>query len=150
MRQYDLPLPDDAPATEGALFDHLHRRFGWGNYDELYSEEPYWKWRQLEVSKIKRSLASRKIAIEDVFVAGEYCWTHHIHVGAVTWLYRHIYDARSWWKERQRALSAEKFELEFEAAVQLEYARPEAGWLDRLLRAQGEMRKEVYNEWLQR
>lgn len=137
------------PKTEGQLFDHLHRRFGWGDYDELYSDVPYWKWRQIEVTKIKRSLKARRIAVEDVYYATEYCWHHGIRIDAVTWLYQYIYPARSWFFARQRALAGESFDDEYEDAMRTAYEQDDQVWVDRLSRAQGQARTEALEAWKQ-
>lgn len=133
--------------TDGELYDLLQRLFGIGDFDPDLSRDPWWKCRALEVTKIKRSRTARKVELSDLALAAEYCKAHGIDVRAVTWLYKHINDARRWDNVRsQQAKSRELDELVAEA-IEIERSHPDSPWLDRLVRARGDYRREVYDQW---
>lgn len=138
------------PATEGELFDLLQTLFGIGDYDADLTAEPYWKWRGLEVAKIKRSLASRKITVKDAALAARYCKAHGIDIRAVTWLYKHLPAAIRWDNERRRQEKSHELDELIEQAIEYEASHPTPSpWLDRLVRARGPHRQEVYDLWKQ-
>ena len=135
--------------TDSDVYDVLQRHFGLGDWDADRSTTPWWKHRQLEASKIKRSRTSRNVSPDDLVLAAHYCKAHGHHIGAVTWLYKHIPAAIRWDNERSRAEL--RAELDDRIAAAVEEARDTAPeWVDRLVRARGPYREEVLAEWLQR
>lgn len=135
--------------TDGDLYDLLQRLFGLGDWNED-SDLPWWKARQFEVTKIKRSRTARRVALEDLALAAEYAKAHGEDVRAVTWLYKLITPAIRWDNERSRAASLGQLDDEIAAAVEYEVEHhPDSPWTTRLSRARGAARKDVYQQWLQ-
>lgn len=136
--------------TDGDLYDLLQKWFGIGEWDEDVSSQPWWKARALEISKIKRSRTSRNVDLEDLALAAEYCKQHHLPVANVAWLYRHIAPAIRWRNERSRAARVAQLDDLLAEAIQIESDNPDSEWLDRLVRARGDYKREVYEAWLRR
>ncbi len=131
--------------TDSDLFDLLQQLFGVGEFDEDGSLQ-WWQYRQREVSKIKRSRTSRMVTIADLACAAQYCKAHGIDIRNVTWLYQHILPALRW-QTRKDAEEANRYlDEEMERALSIEYsATDDAGWYDRLVRAQD--RAFVLSQW---
>lgn len=121
--------------TDTDLFELFQRLFGLGDWDES-SGEPYWKWKQAEVSKIKRSRQSRNVAIENLATAAYYCKQHHIKIQNFTWLYQHILPALKWQVEQDKLDAQAYLREELERALRKEYPRIEDGWFERLQSAE--------------
>ena len=68
------PLPE-LPETPGELWDFLHERFGFGDYDDIASGEYYWQSRAHEVMKLKAILKRRKVSVAEMAKAGWYVGT---------------------------------------------------------------------------
>jgi hypothetical protein len=86
----------------------------------------------------------------DLILAAEYCKAHHLPVANVAWLYRHILPAIRWRNERSRAARVAEVDDLLAVAIEIEHENEGSQWLDRLVRARGEYKKEVYGEWLLR
>lgn len=142
-------MSQTSPATEAALFDYLGKHFGLGHYDELASAEPWWKHRGGEIAKIKASRRARDVSIEQLWIAARYAQAHQITIRNFTWLYKLIPDATTWHRAQVQAQDAEMFEELYESAISFEFEQVDSTWLDRLNRAQGEVRKDVYTQWLE-
>jgi len=135
---------------DGQLFDLCVRLFGCGDYDEALTPQPYWKWRALEVTKVKRKREKAGVSAADLAVAAHYCKETGITIMNVAWLYRHLPAALAWDRDRQRRRSEEEFGLELEHAIASERALSDgSGWADRLVRASGSYRREVLEAWKQ-
>ena len=136
--------------TDGELFDLLVRDFGVGDWDEATSPQPYWKWRAIEVGKIKRVRTARKVRLDDLALAAEYCKAHGYDVRDATWLYKHVLPALRWDRERRAVASTSSFEEQMATAVGEAYAAGDMDWVGRLTRAQGATREQVLAEWRNR
>lgn len=133
--------------TDGELYDLLQKLFGLGDFDADLSTLPWWRVRALEVSKIKRSRTARRVELSDLILAAHYCKEHGHDVRAVTWLYKHIDAARRWDNVRRREAKAAELDELVAAAIEQESSHPDSPWLDRLVRARGPYRQEVYDSW---
>jgi hypothetical protein len=137
-----------AVTTDSDLYDLLQKLFGLGSWDPD-SDVPWWKARQHEVTKIKRSRTARNVALEDLALAARYAKAHGEQVKAVTWLYKLISPAIRWDNERRRAVVLAEVSDLIDEAIAIEAEQPESQWLTRLARARGPHRKVVYDAWLQ-
>jgi len=136
---------------DGELFDVLARDFGVGDWDEATSTEPYWSYRATEVAKIRRVRVARKVTVDNLLLAAEYCKAHHYDVRDATWLYRHILAARRWDRDRLADASISQLETQITTAVDEAYAAGDMDWVGRLTRAQGTSnRAEVLAAWQHR
>lgn len=133
--------------TDSDLYDLLQELFGLGDWDPD-GDVPWWKARQHEISKIKRSRTARNVALEDLALAAHYAKAHGEQIKAVTWLYKLISPAIRWDNERRRAASLAEIDDLIEYALGVEAEQPESEWLTRLARARGPHRKDVYDQWL--
>lgn len=134
--------------TDADLHDLLQELFGLGDWDELTSDVPWWKARQHEITKIKRSRTARNVDLSDLALAAKYAKVHGEQVKAVTWLYKLIAPAIRWDNERRRAASLAEVDDLIHEAIAIESDNPDATWLMRLVRARGPHRKDVYDQWL--
>lgn len=134
--------------TDGDLYDLLQELFGLGSWDPD-SDVPWWKARQHEVTKIKRSRTARNVDLEDLALAARYAKAHGEQVKAITWLYKLITPAIRWDNERRRAATLAEVDDLIAVAVEIEAEKPESAWLTQLVRARGPHRKVVYDQWLQ-
>lgn len=133
--------------TDSDLYDLLQELFGLGDWDPD-SDVPWWKARQHEISKIKRSRTARKVDLEDLALAARYAKAHGEQIKAVTWLYKLISPAIRWENERRRAAALAEVDDLIAEAIAVEAEQPESEWLTRLARARGPHRKQVYDAWL--
>lgn len=131
--------------TDGQLYDLLQELFGLGSWHPDLSDDPWWKARNHEVSKIKRSRTARRVDCADLALAARYAKAHGEDVRAVTWLYKLIPAAIRWDNERRRAASLAELDDLIDAALQIE---DDSTWITRLVRARGPHRKDAYDQWL--
>lgn len=134
---------DGDAQTDGQLYDLLHRLFGLGVWHEDLSDVEWWKARQHEVTKIKRSRTARRVEIKHLALAARYAKAHGEDIRAVTWLYKLIPDAVRWDNARRRAAGVAELDELITAAMQV----ADPSWQSRLARARGDYRKELYDEW---
>lgn len=132
--------------TDGQLWDHVHRLFGIGDWHEDCGT-PFWRYRALEITKVKRRRAKLRVSCEDLAVAADYCKAHGIDIRNVAWLYRHLKDSAVWHRDRQRALAGAELDELIAVAIDIEVSNPDSPWVDRLVRARGVHRQEVYEAW---
>lgn len=131
------------PATDGELWDYVHRLFGIGDWDED-NAIPFWKYRATEVMKVKAKRNKLKASVEELTAAADYCKAMRIDIRNVAWLYQHLAGSRGWAAARQRTLMSAAFDELYDEAVEQAYGTE---WADRLVRARGEYRQEVYDQW---
>ena len=131
---------------DGELWDRVHALFGIGNWHEGLGV-PFWKYRALEIHKVKLKRVKQRVSCAELAVAADYCKTHGIDVRDVSWLYQHLGDAGAWHRERQRALATADIDELIAEAVAIEVTQPGSPWIDRLIRARGHHRIEVYASW---
>jgi len=136
-----------ALATDATVFDTLHRLFGVGDFTGGSAEWP--KWRMREISKIKAYRTKRNVDPFELVEAAHYCRRRAIWIKAHWELYEHLPAVN---RERlaaaQRARAAD-LEDAIQAAIEEEAAKGDSVWLDRLIRAAGPARQEVYDAWAQ-
>lgn len=136
-----------AAVTDATVFDVLHRLFGAGDYN---GAGEWHRWRMQEISKIKAYRAKRNVDPFELVETAQWCRRHRIWIKAHWELYEHIPAAKREEREREAEAAVSVLETDIQAAIELEIARPDGTWLDRLVRAAGPARKEVYEAWKQR
>jgi hypothetical protein len=67
----------------------------------------------------------------------------------VTWLYKLIGPALREANTRSRQQADAGLDERIATAIEIEHSAPDSRWLDRLVRARGPYRKELYQLWLQ-
>lgn len=85
------------------LYDLLAELFGIGDYDDLASDLPYYRFRMLEASKLTRMLKKRGCKLEDVVLAAEYAKTRGKTITAAWQVFQLVPEARSAWRREQLA-----------------------------------------------
>lgn len=138
---------DAAKATDATVFDALHRLFGAGDFTG--GEGEWHRWRMREISKIKAYRSKRNVDPFELVDAARYCRKRGIWIKAHWQLYEHLPAAG---RERlSQAKQDETADLEalIQDAIEQEAANPDSPWVDRLIRAAGQAREEVYREWLE-
>lgn len=133
------------PETETQLWYYVHRLFGIGDWDED-SGVPWWRYVQTEVMKVKAKRKKLGASTEALADAADYCKAHQIDIRNVAWLYRYLGPSRAWHDERRRALSAAAIDELIDGAVEQDLTMG-GEWVERLIRARGEYRQEVYEAW---
>ena len=138
------------PTTSAELYDYLQRLFGIGEWDALLAadDEPWWKARAHEIVKIEAKRKRTKATVEELADAADYCKANGIVIHNAAWLYKHIADAKRHAAERRREEKVRELEDLIDEAIACERALPSSDWLDRLVRARGPYRKQVYDSWL--
>lgn len=129
--------------NDAELYDHVHRLFGVGDWPNP-SGQPYWQYRATQVHISKATRTKRRVSCADLAVAAEYCKAHGIDIRHMSWLYHHLADAKRWDQQRQRSFAAADLDEAIATAVAIE-TNPD--WVDRLVRARGPYRQEVYDAW---
>lgn len=133
--------------TDATVFDTLHRLFGAGEFTGPDSE--WHRWRMREIAKIKAYRIKRNVDPFELVEAAHYCRRHEIWIKAHWQLYEHL-PAVS--KARVAKVHAEReadLDTRMDAAIAQEAANPDSPWLNRLIRAAGPAREEVYEAWTQ-
>lgn len=138
------------PATESQVFDALQERYGVGDWEEG-KDVPWHEWKRKELIKIKAMRLKRRVSCDELLLAIRYCGARDIDIRAHYLLYEHISAAKRWEKDRLEMRSTRGLQASIEQAIQHEMENdPEGPWLYRFLRAAGDGRQEVYDEWLAR
>lgn len=134
-----VKLPGDA-----ALFDHLHTLFGIGDYDDD-DPKPWFRFRMLEIGKLKALRRKRALSVGDLMLAADYCNKRCIRISASWQLIPHISIA----KREHREWLAGQLERELAAVVAHERSLPDPdeSWISRLLLARGSIRQDVLNQY---
>lgn len=136
------------PLTIPQLFDWMERHFGFGNYDELTSDVPHWKWRLSEVAKLKASMTKRRTTVGEMQMIAQYCLDKRIILGHWVDLYQHAVPALREARQAAERRQKEEIEIRIARAVALENRRnPEGLWVSLLVRATGKERYLLYAEW---
>lgn len=129
---------------DAQLFDQLHTLFGIGDYNED-DGRPWFRFRMLEIGKLKAMRKKRGLTIADLMTAAEYCDRRDIKITAPWQLIGHLFEA----KRERRQWEQKAFDREIDDAVVCErsLADHDQTWVDRLLLARGPYRKEVLEQW---
>ena len=136
-----------APATDTALFERLRRMFGVGDFDED-GDQPYYEYKRLEAGKLKRWRVARKLSLLDLWIAAQFCKATKVPITTPFDLTRYVTAGKRWAKAAELVTERENLDDQIVAAVRRErtFAR-DGDWVGRLLRAQGDGRKEVLATW---
>jgi hypothetical protein len=140
---------DVCPESHAKLFDYLAARFGIGDW-HIDDERQYHKYRMTEIAKIKAVCKKRRIEIEEIWLAGEYCIANDKPVLHWISLTKHIPDAKRQAAERRRVTQVVDLDDAIEEALRWErsFMGPgSADWISRLARAATGVREEVLAEW---
>jgi hypothetical protein len=134
------------PPTDGDLFDLLHRLFGIGDYSDD-DKLPWWRFRILEIGKLKAMRRKRRLTVADLMVTAYFCDAHNFHIAAPWQLVNYLPAA----KHNQQEWRDHQLERDVAEAIAYERALPEPDyvWADRLLLARGKHREELLAEWRQ-
>lgn len=102
------PLPE-LPESPGELWDFLHERFGFGDYDELVSGGLYWQARAREVHRLKLVLRRRHTTVAELAKAGWWVGTEvSTTIRSPFGLLKHVPMAvRAWDRAQAEAQQAE-------------------------------------------
>lgn len=141
-RWYEATLP----TTDAALYDMLQRLFGVGTFDDIASDNERWHEARIrEINKLRAQRRARRVSTESLAVAALYCHSHHIPVIYPGQLYAHITPAaRAHAKARTKPVT----NVDYDAAIEYERHQPDSPWLNRLLRATGQVhRQHTLDEW---
>ena len=134
------------PKRDAQLFDMLHGLFGIGDFDDS-GPVPWFKFRMVGISKMRAIRKKRQLSFPALAMAARYCYRRHIPIKGVWELVAFIVPAaKAAGRDRVSPLGVEVRE-----AVANERSRedPSPEWVDRLLRARGEFRRDVLDQWEQ-
>lgn len=132
------------------LWELGRRRLGYGDWTED-NTEPYPKWAGMQAHRLFLSMRKRRASQQDFLDCVDYCARHHIRIENAIWVFSHYSEMK---REARRVAEAAPGELEqlLNEAVLRERslaAEDSAEWIQRLVRAQGDYRKEVLTAWAQ-
>lgn len=85
-------------ASEAALYDLIRERFGVGDYDDS-GDVPWFKARNMEISKLRAQMKRRRVSIEDMVIAVWYADREKRPITAVWQLCQLVRDARKAYRE---------------------------------------------------
>ena len=133
-------------SPEGALYDLMQQRFGIGDYDDL-SGEPYWKARNIEISKLKGQMRRRRLSVEDLRTAVEYATVTGRPIKAVWQLCELVTEAKKARRDATRNVMAEDTRRDLEVAAAEAHERGDHGWAARLYAADIKSAPVVLQQW---
>lgn len=133
--------------TDATVFDELHELFGAGDY--VGDGSDWHKYRMVEISKIKAYRSKRNTDPGDLVITARWCRQHGVFIKAHWQLYEHMLTAVREDKQVRAVERVADIEDAMQDAIAIEAAVPDSPWLDRLIRAAGKAREEVYGEWQQ-
>lgn len=133
--------------TDATVFDTLHRLFGAGEFAGSDAEWP--KWRLREIAKIKAYRTKRNVDPFELVEAAQYCRRRQIWIKAHWELYEHLPAVSKARLADAHAARSAELDAAIDAAIVQEAARQDSPWLERLIRASGPAREEVYEAWAQ-
>lgn len=128
------------------LYELCRKRFGWGSFDEATGES-YITYRNKEVGQIKRIRARRRIPIDAVVDVVDYCIAHRKNPTSFAGLMRYDKDARSWRRSLDEISRGADLQKDVDDAIAYELTLPDSTWVDLLVRAVGDQREEVLEQW---
>lgn len=132
-------------ATDAQVFDTLHKAFGVGSPKP---DEPWFKFRAGQIAMMRRVRESRRVDADDLLLAVEYAKAKGKDIRHVVALLDLVADARAWRLQRERQAEDERLDrLLSGAAAKEAELDPDGEWFQRLIRASGFAREEVYREW---
>lgn len=136
---------DTSVRTSSDLVRWCENMLGWLPPED----KPVWKSRSVEAGKLNRKRkGDRKMTIANLLLAGEYCRAHRIEIKSPVALCFYVEKAMKLAQEQE---TVSDLAADMTAALTYERALPEPDptWVTRLIRAQGDVRAEVLEEWRQ-
>lgn len=133
--------------TDATVFDTLHRLFGVGEF--LGTDAEWHKWRLREIAKIKAYRSKRNVDPFELVEAAHYCRRRGTWIKAHWELYEYLPEVNRERLGRAQAKRTADLETAIQAAIATEAETPDSVWLERLIRASGPAREEVYEAWAQ-
>lgn len=131
--------------TFGTVWDACHEWYGVGG--DL-RKETWTKMRMGAIAALKNKATSAQLSPEEVMVCLEYAKAHNERVKSAVWLISFAPDARKWQQLRRQAEEDLELDRLIARAIDEESLKdPDGEWLLRLVRASGEFRRQVYEEW---
>lgn len=143
-----MSLPTDvATWSKTQLWEYGRRKLGYGDYNPE-RDGPYQKWSGLEAHKLFLTMRKRNATNADFIVSVDYCHALRMRIENPVWVFKNLADARLW-REQQRAAPSDLAEEVRQAVLhERALAAPDSNeWMTRLLRARGDYRREVLDEW---
>lgn len=135
------------PISDAQLFDLLSRLFGYGTYDDAVSDTPFWQYRMKEITKVAASRKKANCSLLEATRIAKYCKQTGVAITGPAQLWKYRADARRWWQQQLQAEREAQLDAELREAIAIEFENPHSNFLDRMLRASGDYRKEVLAEW---
>ena len=132
--------------TESELYDRLQGMFGIGDWDEATSIVPWWKFRGIEIAKLKSMMKRRGASVAQVMTAAEYAIANGKPIRATYQLFELIPEAM---REKRRREAAPDT-TDFDAAIAEAVEAGEHEWADRLIRSSGNETQRVIHQWRNR
>lgn len=144
-----IDLPTEFPSTPAEIFDHLQERFGLGDYDEETSTIPHWKWRQVEISKLKSMMKRRRVNERELAISAWYARAQGTPITATWQLFESVRDALAAYRKAGRDVPTD-VRNQLSAAAEEAHALGEAGWAARLYAADDKSGPPVLEQWRNR
>jgi len=132
--------------TDAALFDELYKLFGLGTFTDEGSRA-WAKWRTTQIVRIRSTREKRGVDVYDLMVTARWCRRQGIHIREHWELYVHIKPALREHREQKTEEKVRDLDTAIAEAMAVEAQIPDSVWFDRLVRASGKARGEVYAEW---
>lgn len=131
------------------LYEYGRERLGYGDWWSGL-DEPYWKYAGMEAHKLSLSMRKHRITPEEFRLLVDYAHAQRLRIEHPVWLFRLLPEAKLW---RSELRSREPSDIEREIADAVARERTLADhmsqdWITRLIRARGDYRKEVLQEWV--
>lgn len=133
-------------SPEGALYDLMQQKFGIGDYDDL-SGEPYWKARNVEISKLKGQMRRRRLSVEDLTIAVEFAVAQGRAITGVWQLCDLVGVAKKAQRDANRVTAHASLIEEKNAAAAEAFARGDEGWAARIYAADSKSAPIVLEQW---
>ena len=133
--------------SDAKVFDALYGRFGVGDYDETTSTMSWVRWRIGQIARLKALRTKRGVAPEELLVAVDYCSSNNVYPKHAADLFKVLPKAKAWKANETARAETESLDSQIQSAIQVEMQDPDSRWLDRLIRAAGPGREEVYDAW---
>jgi len=135
-----------AKLTDAALFDELYRLFGLGTFTDE-GPRAWAKFRTTQIVRIRTTREKRGVDVFDLMVTARWCKDNRIFIREHWELYEHIKAATKAFREQNRREQVRDLDEAISEAIAIEAQIPDSEWFDRLVRASGKAREEVYAEW---
>lgn len=138
------------PNSDGQLFDYAVQRLGVGDYGGPNEDRQYWRWRATQIHRLQLSRKKDpRASLDNLALVVDYCARRGIVPKAIGGLVYYLDDAL---RDVRHVARSEQPELEVQlaeaAALERDRALPDSDvWLEQLLGAKGDLRRDVLAEW---